>query len=117
MTPRIIVPTRGTILVEVTQNDSATVFEFQLLDVHEQPQSLDGVQSVTFTMKRKIDGAYIMRDVECTITNSATGEGTVRPVLTSRGTFIAQFRVTFADGSTLSFPNGWDVIVKVRKAA
>lgn len=116
---RVTVPTRGTVYVVVTQFDSATLFDVQLLGKDalgtDVPQSLAGVDRVTFSMVREIDRVYVQEEEECDITNVDEGRVNIRPVVAERGLFRAQFHVYFADGTSLSFPNGWDLYVRVRR--
>lgn len=120
MSDRVLVPQRGTVYVEITQGDTATILDVQLLGPPTDafpdgvPQSLAGVLRVVFSMKRKLDASYVQIDDECAIVDVDAGRVTIRPNMGTRGLMLAQFRVVFVDESELSFPNGWDLRIRIR---
>jgi hypothetical protein len=104
----------------LTQGDTALV-EFQLFGADPVtggvlPQSTDGAQRVEYRMTRIVDRLLVQDWTACTMDDVDTSRGHVVMTTTERGTLAGCWRVTFADGSTRTYPDAWTFTVRVRGA-
>ena len=104
----------------VKQNDTRGFITSQLLDENLAPVNIGGGATVKFHMKRPTDAAAKV-NVAATIIDAALGivrhswSGTE---LSIAGDFEAEWEVTFAGPSVLTFPNdGYDLVHVLKELA
>jgi hypothetical protein len=102
--------------MRLKQGDTAPKAQFDL------NADVTGATSSLFRLKRMVNGLFVMsRTVTWTDAPNGIGEYQwVSPTdtnLLTRGVYLGEVVVTFADGRVQRFPQGWDLELIIEEAA